>query len=488
MEKQFDYIVIGSGAGGSAAAYKLAMSGAEVLLIEQGEMLPRDGSTLDIGKVVHEGAFKTKEAWRNGDGRVIVPEEYANLGGKTKWYGAALLRFGRGEFNADPVHQCLAFPIGYDDLAPYYDEAEILLGVREFAREPDLRAISARLQPKGWRFESLPLGLAADMPQYPDEARHFDGFASVRGLKHDAEASLLARVRNRQNFTLVTGRRVTTLLPSTESPTRVTGVVDHQGMQYRGRHVLLALGALHSPRLLQSYFDETGLDGLAVSANLGANLKLHLLTAMLAVSPSVKNDLLRKTALFVNEHLPHSSVQPLGFDGELMGTLVPKFVPRPIARAIGNRAYGFFLQTEDGSHPGNRVTGATGGELPQLDYDATRLRPALAEHRALVRTLTRHLFASGFLAFAQRIPITGTAHACGTLVAGRDPAKSVVDENGRVHGFGNLYVVDGSVLARSSRVNPALTIYAWALRVAHHLTQRKTTHDTEITGTDSIRA
>jgi choline dehydrogenase-like flavoprotein len=35
----------------------------------------------------------------------------------------------------------------------------------------------------------------------------------------------------------------------------------------------------------------------------------------------------------------------------------------------------------------------------------------------------------------------------------------------------NLYVVDGSVLPRSSRVNPALTIYAWALRVADHLVQ-----------------
>jgi choline dehydrogenase-like flavoprotein len=33
----------------------------------------------------------------------------------------------------------------------------------------------------------------------------------------------------------------------------------------------------------------------------------------------------------------------------------------------------------------------------------------------------------------------------------------------------NLYVVDGSVLPRSSRVNPSLSIYAWALRVAHLL-------------------
>ena len=52
---------------------------------------------------------------------------------------------------------------------------------------------------------------------------------------------------------------------------------------------------------------------------------------------------------------------------------------------------------------------------------------------------------------------------------GDDPANSVVDEVGRVHGTQGLYVVDGSILPRSSRVNPSLTIYVWALRVAHKL-------------------
>jgi choline dehydrogenase-like flavoprotein len=44
----YDYIIIGSGAGGSAAAYKLAMAGKQVLLLEKGYELPEDGSTLDF--------------------------------------------------------------------------------------------------------------------------------------------------------------------------------------------------------------------------------------------------------------------------------------------------------------------------------------------------------------------------------------------------------------------------------------------------------
>jgi choline dehydrogenase-like flavoprotein len=76
------------------------------------------------------------------------------------------------------------------------------------------------------------------------------------------------------------------------------------------------------------------------------------------------------------------------------------------------------------------------------------------------------------VSFTQRIGLAGTAHACGTLVTGHDPAHAVVDAQGAVFGMPGLYVVDGSALPRSSRVNPSLTIYAWALRVAQLIADR----------------
>ena len=115
------------------------------------------------------------------------------------------------------------------------------------------------------------------------------------------------------------------------------------------------------------------------------------------------------------------------------------------------------------------------GERSLLDYDLGRLPAARDEHRALVGTLRRQLLGMGYLAFSQAIPLTGPAQACGTLIAGHSPRNAVVDTDGRVHGMDNLFVVDGSVLPRSSRVNPALTIYAWALRVAQGLSASRAT-------------
>lgn len=474
-ERVFDVVIVGSGAGGSAAAYRLAESGLSVVLIEKGTRLTADGSTLDVDKVVRQGMFRSRECWQDAAGRAIVPEEYFNLGGKTRWYGAALLRYSPAEFVADPCRQCLGWPIGYEDLAPLYAEAERLLGVRRFQCESDLLRIVERLAPRGWEAAPLPMALAADITEHPEEARHFDGFATIAALKGDAQTALLERVSGADNLCVVTGQAVVELIGDADAPQWITGVQLADGRCFRAEHVILAAGALHSPRLLQRYLDRTGLaTRLTAYRHIGRNLKLHLLTAMLAVSPSRKTDLLRKTTMLTHPALPHSSVQPLGFDGELIASLVPGFVPRALARQIGARAYGFFLQTEDGSSPDNRVLdgdplSADASRWPRLDYLDTRLVAALDEHRRLIRRLRRDLLRAGYAGIARRIPVAGTAHACGTLVTGTDPAASVVDAEGRVHGMQGLYVADGSILPRSSRVNPSLTIYAWALRVADGL-------------------
>ena len=486
-DRTYDALIVGSGAGGAAAAHRLVRAGLDVLVVEKGRELPRDSSTLDFRTVVQEGRFKSREPWLDARGRTLEPEEHFNVGGKTCWYGAALLRFAPEEFAADLAHQCRAWPIAHGDMLPWYEQAERELGVRQFSPEPNLVRIIRRLgrgadrgkfgsEPNfrgGWRSEPLPLGLDLAILRNEHEARHFDGFASVQGLKADAVRVFLDPLRGLGNYTLTTGEEVIALIGAADRPEEITGVRTASGAVFRARSVVLAAGALHTPRLVQRYLRSTGLDrSLPAAGHVGRNLKLHLLTAVLALSGARQTDLLRKTTYLTHGALPHSSVQPLGFDGELLGTLIPAIVPRPIARAIGDRAYGFFLQTEDGSHPDNRVVDAGAGTAPLLDYDAGRLAPAEAEHGRLVAQLRRSLARAGMIAFSKRIGLAGTAHACGTMIAGRDASDSVVDASGRIHGMDGIYVVDGSVLPRSSRVNPSLSIYGWSLRVADQLATR----------------
>jgi choline dehydrogenase-like flavoprotein len=146
------------------------------------------------------------------------------------------------------------------------------------------------------------------------------------------------------------------------------------------------------------------------------------------------------------------------------------------------------VTTEDGSHQDNRVY-ANGDGRPHLDFDRQRIAPADNEHVRLLATLKRELFSLGYLPYVKRMPAEITSHACGTLAAGDDPLASVVDANGKVHGMDNLYVADGSALTRSARVNPALTIYAWGLRVGAHIAHlQQGAHSAHTAKSDPVRA
>ncbi len=472
---EHDVIIVGSGAGGAAAAYRLIKGGRRVLLLEKGGFLPRDGSTLDVKEVFKSGRFKNQEPWVDGAAKEFTPGEFYNLGGKTKWYGAALLRFAPHEFAADPAHQALAWPFGYDELAPYYDEAEALLHVNRFDNEPELQALIDRIvaHDPSWRPEALPLGLKKEILDDPVEAKHFDGFASACGYKSDAERNLIDLIRDDPGFTLLTEKTVVGLLHAPGKPAEITGVRCADGAIHEAPVVVLAAGAMSSPRILQDHLAATGLAAsLPCRDQVGANFKMHLNTAVLGLSTFQRHDVLRKTAILFNDQFPHSTIQCLGWlDGEMLSVQLPEAMPKFVDNAVGTRAIGFFATTEDGSSIKNRVISGGGETPPMLDYDPHRIEPARHEHHALIRAFIVQLARAGLAGVERYAGLAGTAHAIGSLVTGDDPKTSVVDPTGKVHGMTNLYVGDGSVLPRTSRVNPSLTIYAWGLRLGDHLAE-----------------
>ncbi len=473
MPENWDVIVIGSGAGGGAAAYKLVKAGKRVLLLEKGHRLPLDASTLSTAIVFKEGRFSNKTEWQDGHGKPFLPNgEHYNLGGKTKWYGAALLRFIAREFEPDPAFLCLGWPFGLSELEAHYADAERMLHVNHFKNEPELQSVIDKIiaYDPSWRCEPLPLGLKPEIVKDPREAKHFDGYASVAGYKGDSEECFIKPIENEPNFRLVLDKEVTGFLHASDTPEKVEGVICADGGYYRAGKVILACGAMTSPRLLEDYFAATGLAArLPGSALVGRNFRMHINSALMVFSTFRDTDVLRKTAIFYNDKYPHSTVQCLGWiDGELLATQLPAATPEFFTDMIGKRALGFWMTTEDGSSPDNRVL-SNRGSRPILDYELDRIKPSVDEHEASIHDFERGLRHAGFLGTSRWTGLAGTAHAVGTLVTGSDPAKSVVDPLGKVHGMEGLYVSDGSVLPRTSRVNPSLTIFAWGLRLGEKL-------------------
>ena len=98
---------------------------------------------------------------------------------------------------------------------------------------------------------------------------------------------------------------------------------------------------------------------------------------------------------------------------------------------------------------------------------AARRGAATATHRRLHRRAKRAAARrpATTRSLTQQFDISMNSHQCGTVVAGADPATSVLDPWCRSHDVENLWVVDGGFFPSSAAMNPALTIAAQALRV-----------------------
>ena len=186
-------------------------------------------------------------------------------------------------------------------------------------------------------------------------------------------------------------------------------------------------------------------------------------------------DLLCKTALLLHESFPHSSVQAIG--GNLAEEIVRAQAPGSCRAGLGARcAARLRVLPADRGRLRTRTTAFS--RKQRLRSAADRLRPATAARgggRAPAPARDAGPAALSPSATCRsrersRSPAPRTPAAPWSRGATR--RTSVVDAEGKVHGLENCYVVDGSVLPRSSRVNPALTIYAWALRVASRLGAR----------------
>ncbi len=150
-QQEYDVIIVGSGAAGGMCAYVLACSGVKVLMLEAGRdydpvtetpmfQLPKDAPMRGAGTV--EKPFGFYDATVDG-GWEVPGEPYSSaegtdfrwwrarmLGGRTNHWGRISLRMGEYDFKPHS-RDGLGFdwPMSYEDVVPYYDKTEALIGV-----------------------------------------------------------------------------------------------------------------------------------------------------------------------------------------------------------------------------------------------------------------------------------------------------------------------------------------------------------------------
>ena len=131
MADEYDVIIVGSGAGGGTLAHRLAPSGQRVLILERGDWLPREPQNWDATAVFVDNRYVSKDTWYDKKGKAFQPQVHYFVGGATKLYGAALYRLREADFGELKHHGGIspAWPITYDELEPYYMQAEDLYQV-----------------------------------------------------------------------------------------------------------------------------------------------------------------------------------------------------------------------------------------------------------------------------------------------------------------------------------------------------------------------
>jgi choline dehydrogenase-like flavoprotein len=476
--------------GGATLAAALAPSGRRILILERGERLTPSPWDRDPKAIFADGRFRTDETWLDGEGKFFSPGSYYCVGGNSKFYGAALIRYRAEDFEPRQHMggQSPGWPIRYDELEPDYQAAETLYNVRgitgEDPTEPphscgyphppvpdesDIADLRHRLQRTGLTPSSVPLGVDIDTWLAGGQTT-WDAYPNTCGGKMDAETNALAQALLHSNVELLIGANAQALITSDGG--RVSGVkVEGQGT-FEAPLIVLAAGAVQSAALLLKSANDNCPTGVANrSDQVGRNFMNHNCSAVLALHPLRRNQSVYQKTLMFNDYyngdgnggLPLGNIQMLGkITGPILASQTN--LPSPVAALIANRSFDFYAMSEDLANPDSRVT--VEGQQIRLNWKRSNWQA----HDALVVRLKKHLRQAGFpIVLSRPFDRCTPSHQCGTARMGTDPSLSVVDTHCRSHDHQNLFIVDASVLPTSAAVNPALTIAALALRAGRHI-------------------
>jgi choline dehydrogenase-like flavoprotein len=554
LKEVFDVIVVGSGAGGGMSSHVLTNAGMKVLLLEAGRdydpvsetpmfKLPNEAplrgtSTPDKPRgfydaTVNGGWQVPGEPYTVAAGSQFKWWRARMLGGRTNHWGRVSLRYGPYDFKPHSRDGLgVDWPLSYEELAPWYDKTESLIGVtgapHGLENTPDSPP-GVHLPPPppspseyfvSRGFQALGIPVAASrlaILTRPHNGRPpcFYTTACVRGCSIGANFQsgtvLINPARRAGHLTVRTDAMVYQVDLDSRGRAKGVSFVDrHSGEHHsvEAKAVVLAASTCESARILLNsksggLGNETGLVGRHLMDSV-TYMSIGQFPALEAL-PSRHDDQLGGGSaghIYVpwwgyGKQTRKELDFPRGYHIELFGgRKMPGLFELGMMAEGCNHSHGLAFRDEMRRRYGSYYYFLGNGEMipneesyceidpamkdrwgiPVLrfhwkwgEYDLRRTAHMRQTFRAVIERLGGKVVEDPSVAAATPSVGGSNNHEVGTIRMGFTPRDSVVNSFGQMWGVKNLFVMDGSVFASSADKNPTLTILALAWRNSSHL-------------------
>ncbi|MCC6343357.1 MAG: GMC family oxidoreductase [Bryobacterales bacterium] len=508
--KVYGVVVVGSGPSGGTLSAHLARQGVDVLLVEGG---PRINTRTDFNTHAMPFDFPNRHIPTMKPGKQGFDSERSRgVGGKSMTWNAVAWRFSQRDFKGR-AHDGAGedWPIGYNDLEPYYTKIEREVGVcgnrdgledlpdGEFLPPVPMKCSDLIVKRGAEKLGVKVIHVRKSTLSRPRDARpacHFCGNCmagcDVVAKYNSADVHIVPAMKS-GHLDVLPDSIVREVMVSSEN--RVTGVryLNRRTLaegEARGRVVVVSCACVQSVALLQMSKSRLYPNGLANSSGqLGKNFIPHFTGGV----QCFLKDLIGKPAANDEGFLDHA--------------YVPSFMhnrKRGYARSFGvqfnyqnRRAVGWardipgfgqsYKEAVKDRYPAFLTFSPYGEMLPNpnsyIDLDPEKKDayglPLARRHVSwqandwkIFRDMTawskRILESAG----AEILAVSGeprTNHELGGCRMGADPKTSVLNSWCQSHDVGNLFVVDGSVFPSASEKNPTHTMMALAARTADYI-------------------
>lgn len=525
-----DILVIGAGASGAINSLVLAQAGMRVVCLDQGGWTEPTQHPHFSADFVYQrqNRWNPEPSVRRGPDDYPVEGEQSHalmwngVGGSTNVFAALWPRFRPSDFRKGVEHGLAPdWPITYEDLAPFYDEADRLIGVSGLTGDAGMparapyplgplpmrtsgRAIAAGFERLGWHWWPMPAGIISDA---------YDGRAACNGCGNCASGCPRGAMAKMSitlwpkalaaGAQLRPGARVERI--ETGEDGRATGAVyvdraTGQRVRQSADAVILAANGVGSPRLLLLSANARHPHGLANGNDVVGRYLLHhtLVAAEIWVDAPIDSHIGNSGAIISSEFAETDTARGFvnGFNfnvartGPAAATAIGAFGQRPapwgadhhawFARHFGH-SFGAFAIGDDLPQASNRITlsvhkmDSDGLPAAKLSYrphenDVRMMRYGIERLRDLARSVDAFDVAVTDY-YENGVYRTPAWHLLGTCRMGSDPETSVVNQWHQSWEIPNLFICDGSSFATGGVVNPTSTVTALALRCGRHIAE-----------------